>query len=309
MFTKALVDGRELQFAFAPPQTDLDLRPGRNGEPREQPGLPQRPRRDTPPLYRSMYYYWWAFLRLNPAYIECCERGGEGPFAELYGDFGDVRDDARPTINNDGDHFKAWWIARGAYLFAEPVEREWPEVITDPSTVELDGTRLLVSVPLGPSLKDALNELRLLLGPHFQQHANEGGQIGKALYRPTRSNSLTSMEFSLRAVKEYAAYSEKVGHAPTLAQVHLMAYMDGEIDYQSITSPPDTDGTMRNAADAALKRAERWIKNIVYGNFPDDFAGDPATRNVSGMPTAERRALHRQHLQYMMEGVGLPYKK
>lgn len=307
MFTKALVDGRELQFAFAPPQTDLDLRPGRNGELREQPGLPQRPRRDTPPLYRSMYYYWWAFLRLNPDYIACCERGGEGQFAELYGDFGDVRDDARPTINNDGDHFKAWWIERGAYLFAEPVDRDWPEVITDPSTVNLDGTRLLVSVPLGPSLKDALNELRLLLGPYFQQHAAEGGQIGKALYRPKRSNSLGSMELSLRAVKEYAAYKKEVGHAPTLAQTHVMAHMDGEIEYRSVTSPPDTDGAMRNAADAALRRANLWIQNIVYGNFPDEYEGDPATRNVSGMPTAERRALHALHLGNIKRGIGLPY--
>lgn len=307
MFTKALVDGSELQFAFAPPQTELDIHVGRKGEKKEQAGLPQKPRRDTPPLYRSMYYYWWAFLRLNRYYITCCERGGEGQFAELYGDFGDVRDDARPTINNDGDHFKAWWIERGAYLFAEPVGRDWPEVIADPSTVNLDGTKLFVSVPLGPSLKDALNELRLLLGPHFQQHAAAGGQIGKALYRPTRSNSLGSMERSLRAVKEYAAYTKEVGHAPTLAQTHVMAHTDGEIDYHSVTSPPDTDGTMRNAADAALKRADLWIKNIVYGNFPDEYEGDPAVRNVSGMPTAERRALHELHLGNIKRGTGLPY--
>lgn len=309
MFTKALVDGRELQFAFAPPQTGLDIRVGRKGEQKEQAGLPQKPRHDTPPLYRSMYYYWWAFLRLNQDYIACCERGGEGPFAELYGDFGDVRDDARPTINNDGDHFKAWWIERGAYLFAEPSDREWPEVITDPSTVVLDGTRLLVSVPLGPSLKDALNELRLLLGPHFVQHANEGGQIGKALYRPRATHSLTSLDFSLRAMKRYTAYTQAVGREPTYAQVYVMAPVDGKIDYDKVTSPPDTDGNMRSAARAAVTRGELWIKNIVYGNFPDDFDGDRATRNVSGMPTAERRALHRQHLEYMKTGIGLPYRK
>lgn len=307
MYTKALVDGRELMFAFAPPQTELDIRVGRKGEKREQAGLPQKPRRDTPPLYRSMYYYWWAFLRLNPDYIACCERGGEGQFAELYGDFGDVRDNARPTINNDGDHFKAWWIERGAYLFAEPVDRDWPEVITDPSTVSLDGTKLLVSVPLGPSLKDALNELRLLLGPHFQQHAAEGGQIGKALYRPKAAHSLTSLDFSLRAIKRYRAYEQAVDEKPTYAQVYVMAPVDGQIDYHTVTSPPDEDGNMRSAARAAVKRAELWIKNIVYGNFPDDFAGDPATRAVSGMPTAERRALHERHLANIKRGIGLPY--
>jgi hypothetical protein len=307
MFTKALVDGRELQFAFAPPQTDLDIRVGRKGEKKEQRDLPQKPRHDTPTLQRSMYYYWWAFLRLNQDYIACCERGGEGQFAELYGDFGDVRDDARPTINNDGDHFKAWWIERGAYLFAEPVDRDWPEVITDPSTIHMDGTQLLVSVPLGPSLKDALNELRLLLGPHFQQHAAAGGQIGKALYRPKATHSLTSLDFSLRAIKRYRAYEQTMGRKPTSAQVYVMAPVDGEIDYHKVTSPPDTDGNMRSAARAALTRVELWIKNIVYGNFPDDYAGDPATRNVSGMPTAERRALHELHLANIGRGIGLPY--
>lgn len=308
MFTKALVDGRVLQFAFAPPQTDLDLRWGPNGEPIEQADLPQPPRRNMPPLCRSMYYYWWAFLRLNQDYIACCERGGEGQFAELYGDFGDVRDNARPTINNDGDHFKAWWIERGAYLFAEPVDRAWPEIITDLANVKQDENQILVSVPLGQSLKDTLKELRQLLGPRFRQHADEGGQIGKSLYRPMRTHSLQSLDLSLRATEEFMNYRKELGYKPTLAETYVMAHMDGKIDYRKVTSPSDTDATRRNAARAALNRAELWIKNIVYGSFPDDYKGDPATRAVSGMPTAERRALHELHLGNMRRGIGLPYR-
>lgn len=61
---------------------------------------------------RSPYYWWWAYLRRNQDYLDCCEKSGEGPLAGLYADFGDVRSDS----------FRAWWggkLQRGAMLFGE----------------------------------------------------------------------------------------------------------------------------------------------------------------------------------------------
>ena len=61
---------------------------------------------------RSPYYGWWAYLRRNEKYLACCTKGGLGPLASLYADFGDVRN----------DDFRAWWggsLQRGAHLFAE----------------------------------------------------------------------------------------------------------------------------------------------------------------------------------------------
>src|SRR5262249_16591704 len=60
----------------------------------------------------SVYYWWWEYLRRNPQYRKTCESGGLGPLADLYKDFGDVRN----------DNFKAWWKEndRGAMLFARP---------------------------------------------------------------------------------------------------------------------------------------------------------------------------------------------
>ena len=60
---------------------------------------------------RSPYYWWWAFLRRSEAYIKCCEKGGKGPLANLYGDFGDVR----------SDDFRQWWTEdnRGPNLCGE----------------------------------------------------------------------------------------------------------------------------------------------------------------------------------------------
>ena len=60
---------------------------------------------------KSPYYWWWAYLRRNADYIACCEQNGEGALAQLYKDFGDVRE----------DNFHAWWTkdGRSVKLFSE----------------------------------------------------------------------------------------------------------------------------------------------------------------------------------------------
>jgi hypothetical protein len=60
---------------------------------------------------KSVYHYWWLFLREHSGYEKTCESGGSGKYARLYQDFGDVHAGA----------FKSWWNGgRGARLFAEP---------------------------------------------------------------------------------------------------------------------------------------------------------------------------------------------
>ena len=60
----------------------------------------------------SVYYLWWEFLRRHDGYKKTCENGGNGKYAELYADFGNVHEGT----------FKEWWTkdGRGARLFAEP---------------------------------------------------------------------------------------------------------------------------------------------------------------------------------------------
>lgn len=61
---------------------------------------------------RSVYYWWWEYLRRNEDYKRTCQKGGKGKCATLYKDFGDVF----------ATDFKTWWSEndRGARLFAEP---------------------------------------------------------------------------------------------------------------------------------------------------------------------------------------------
>ena len=32
---------------------------------------------------KSIYYFWWVFLRLNEDYKKCCENGGKGEMSRL----------------------------------------------------------------------------------------------------------------------------------------------------------------------------------------------------------------------------------
>ena len=79
---------------------------------------------------RSVFYWWWAYLKRNTEYLICCEANGAGPLASLYQDFGDVR----------GDDFRSWWggtFQRGAYLFAERQSELTVKTIDGPN--DLDG--------------------------------------------------------------------------------------------------------------------------------------------------------------------------
>lgn len=62
---------------------------------------------------RSLYFWWWKFLRLSPDYWWLCQQKGktrDKEFAKTYRDFGDVFD-----VYGD---FDLWWGAHGEGLFA-----------------------------------------------------------------------------------------------------------------------------------------------------------------------------------------------
>jgi hypothetical protein len=63
-------------------------------------------------LEKSPYYWFWAYMRRNKEYLECCDKNGAGKLAKLYQDFGDIR----------SEDFAEWWggsSQKGGYLFGE----------------------------------------------------------------------------------------------------------------------------------------------------------------------------------------------
>lgn len=124
----------------------------------------------------SVYYWWWAYLRLNERYLQCCNLDGKGELAKLYAKFGDVR----------GDDFRAWWtepvngVERGAYLFAEPAT---------------NSIRLLEEGEKAPSRSEALtlslplNLPKKLLEKRFAEFliAHHKGKRGKQLAKSSKA--------------------------------------------------------------------------------------------------------------------------
>lgn len=92
------------------------------------------------PWQCSVYYFWWRFLKEHEGYRECCENGGEGPHAETYRDFGDIR----------GNDFRSWWKKSGRHLFTVLPPEKY-QVLGKPNVTVLHRRhRLLVLVKTYP---------------------------------------------------------------------------------------------------------------------------------------------------------------
>ena len=133
-------------FSVSVPLKNDDAKGKRRKGARPQP----KPPRDMKANYqRSAFYYWWAFLREHPKYVEACEAGGEGRYAELYADFGDVR----------GEDFWLWWKER-QHVFAEPPLE--PVSVLEQGG-ELDAGNVYLKVPLDGKLSFRLRQIRRIL--------------------------------------------------------------------------------------------------------------------------------------------------
>ena len=146
MYEKQLIGRRPLHFRYAPPMTNLD-----EYSPDE---LPKAPFKNVKPHQRSVYYFWWLFLKEHDVYMKTCAANGDGECAQIYADFGDIRD----------DDFMAWWKRIGRYLFCEPQD-DPVHVYPSPEFDLGDQNRIVVSLPVDRDVNDMLAELKQLLKP------------------------------------------------------------------------------------------------------------------------------------------------
>lgn len=139
----------------------------------------------------SVYYYWWAFLRRNAAYLDCCEKGGKGPLASLFADFGDAR----------GESFKDWWQqgGRGVRLFAEPLVERTVEVLEPGMVIPLTDETLSVSFPLNLPKRHLQSRFKELLKRH---HSGKRGVLkarqSKARYQISGQPSIPALKKTLQ---------------------------------------------------------------------------------------------------------------
>lgn len=261
MYRKALVGGKFLYFVHAPPQTELDNKPERK---RPEPPDPKEPK-----LYASVYYYWWAFLRLNADYIACCERGGKGKMAAVYEDFGDVRDGRRKStvpgqLKGSVDEFREWWIERGAYLFAEPQTDEFIRIVDGrPKAADIEG-RILLSIPLAGNIDVTTHTVGQMLRPLFRDYQKANGHYSQARYKPKDNYRLSVLNQTLKIAHAELNF-RKVGKIYKQWQLADKA----EVPVQVKDEDEDVSAIKAKIVSLALNRATRLIANAGRGSFPD----------------------------------------
>ena len=141
---KANVTRHILSFKTAPPVIHIvsrrRFRGGRN-----------LPYREAESYKASIYYWWWAFLKRNPDYQRTCANSGNGMFAGLYKDFGNI-------FELD---FLTWWSCHQG-LFAEKTS-----LIEQAGAHRLNPT-LLYQIDLHRPLSHLQEEIKAL---HMHAHA------------------------------------------------------------------------------------------------------------------------------------------
>jgi hypothetical protein len=152
---------------------------------------------------RSPYYWWWAFLRLNEDYIQCCELSGKGKLAQLYNDFGDVRSDS----------FKQWWNERGVALFAE---KPLPQSLTKlTNKIEWDETWgdsvMVVAVPMSMDKRYIYSRfIELVKKNHTAERGRTAAQWAKstAKYPINRNHTIDNLRTTFTVYEAYVANSQ-----------------------------------------------------------------------------------------------------
>lgn len=257
MYEKMLYGRRVLYFRYAPPVTNLDDTSARDT---------QLPYPYAPGYKWSVYYYWWAFLRLSERYKDCCESGGEGELADLYAYFGDVR----------GDNFMRWWtkgghtreselgMHTGRHLFSQGVRYPIREINDPMLDKELETDRIVLSIPVGTDLKRMTAEFQQLMRPIVKHRIRERGeQKGEALFEVTSKNP------SLKSLHKILEAYEAKQQFPDLKQYDLAK----KIGIPETITGDEDDVNHKIAVTTELRRrldkAKLLIRNVERGRFPD----------------------------------------
>jgi hypothetical protein len=212
---------------------------------------------------RTVYYWWWCYLKRNQNYLKCCELGGKGRLSVLYKDFGDVR----------SDDFQKWWSEddRGARLFSEPLVESTVRVLEEGETV--GGSELLtVSFPLSlpkRHLKKRLNEL--LIKYHTGKRGIQQAKSSKARYQFQGQPNFGGLERALKVYDHLEELKLKGIKKPQWKVAMDLNIVDEEYRVHSSDTPKTAEDKRRvlTAIVGRLKKkATVSVQQVSEGLFP-----------------------------------------
>lgn len=225
---------------------------------------------------KSVYYWWWAYLKRNADYVACCENGGKGKMSALYADFGDVR----------GDDFKEWWTqdGRGVRLFAEPRAEDSFRVLQKDEVVAGDSGTLVLSIPLNLPKKFLEQHFRKLLkiyheGLDVQPKGDDkrGHQYAKhsqAKYRFTGQPNLKAIRTTLEIYEYRLANPDmtlwEIGNSsPRIDDKLKLANSDG------VSELVDKKYVLASTVSRYLRKAKQYIEATGRGYFLSEPPSGP----------------------------------
>jgi hypothetical protein len=198
-------------------------------------------------------------LKRNEDYLRCCASHGHGKMAALFKDFGDVRD----------DDFKSWWRHTGEDLFSE-IRLQTLEI------VERHPLYITVYVPLTMKNGSIQKRFKRLLNEVRPQ--KKGGKItGNSYARyPLAAKAVPkALETALRVYDVWKVHRKKDRRDKNGWTLWQIGEAANASDTQK-TQPSDTPAvitdkrmTMAVAVSRYIVTAERYIRNVGKGRFPE----------------------------------------
>ena len=218
---------------------------------------------------RSVYYWWFEYLKRHAGYARTCAQAGRGKYAALYRDFGDIH----------AADFRTWWAEgdRGARLFAEPVITREVRLVTaeELAAVEPDANVAFVQMPLNlPKryLKQAF--AKLLVKHHKGRRGVRQARHSQAHYPVIGQPNVPALQITLQVYDYRQTHPEL-----TLWQIGQQLRL---FQLEQLPAAADTAKTIANkrsimAASVSryLRKAQAMIDNAALGKFPKPTKTSP----------------------------------
>lgn len=222
-------------------------------------------------MERSPYYWWWAYLRRNQAYLAVCENNGVGDLADLYAEFGDVR----------SDDFRSWWGGskqRGAYLFGEKAAdfRLLPLTAKDEWQVGWNGTNAVAVIAINMNIgrRKLQSDFAAFLAKHHISHQGRPSMqtVASTANFPLHRNYTVDNLKRMLAAYDAWAENEKRPASQRLKQWELGESI--KLVPEAMTTKNDMDyrdkrNVMSVTFNKFVKKAKIIIANTAKGEFPN----------------------------------------
>jgi hypothetical protein len=228
-------------------------------------------------LERSIYYWWWAYLKRNIEYMNYCEKpkyNSTSYLSNLYRDFGDIR-------SND---FRNWFGGKnqkGPYLFGE---REISKInlfeLKDSSDWGKDWNKDIHVIAL--NTKIGKTRLKRYFNSYLQRLFKDKKNLTRARIRIDRGTSRYTLHqnFNVKSLKKnLEVYDEIIKNNLLSKGEKLKLWEIGQklkIANSSIIRTNDSQSiiedkklALASAVSRAYKNAKNMIANTTRGQFPN----------------------------------------